>query len=171
MMVLLQYGGYSTALSVTIAVGCSLLILNVLIFAGVYYQRDKTKLEAKLHKRNYKLGKPPEVDLSGGGAPAAPNKQQMALRAPPPSPVGASGTMNSGSAGGTPQGNTLMGNAQAADPRLVAATLPPKVPPKPPVVKALPEAQPLLTQGATATLGRVVLRGSHNPHKMHDGVV
>ncbi|CAN7995863.1 unnamed protein product, partial [Ixodes pacificus] len=36
MMVLLQYGGYSTALSVTIAVGCSLLILNVLIFAGVY---------------------------------------------------------------------------------------------------------------------------------------
>ena len=48
---LLQYGGYSTALSVTIAVGCSLLILNVLIFAGVYYQRDKTKLEAKLHKR------------------------------------------------------------------------------------------------------------------------
>lgn len=48
---LLQYGGYSTALSVTIAVGCSLLILNVLIFAGVYYQRDKTKLEARLHNR------------------------------------------------------------------------------------------------------------------------
>lgn len=33
------YGAYSTALSVTIAIGCSLLILNVLIFAGVYYQR------------------------------------------------------------------------------------------------------------------------------------
>ncbi|XP_023222476.1 neuroligin-4, X-linked-like [Centruroides sculpturatus] len=32
---------YTTALSVTIAIGCSLLILNVLIFAGVYYQRDK----------------------------------------------------------------------------------------------------------------------------------
>ncbi|XP_026467212.1 neuroligin-4, X-linked [Ctenocephalides felis] len=41
------YSAYSTALSVTIAVGCSLLILNVLIFAGVYYQRDKTRLEAK----------------------------------------------------------------------------------------------------------------------------
>lgn len=38
---------YSTALSVTIAIGCSLLILNVLIFAGVYYQRDKTRLEVK----------------------------------------------------------------------------------------------------------------------------
>lgn len=34
-------GTYSTALGVTIAVGCSLLILNILIFAGVYYQRDK----------------------------------------------------------------------------------------------------------------------------------
>lgn len=31
----------------TIAIGCSLLILNVLIFAGVYYQRDKTRLEVK----------------------------------------------------------------------------------------------------------------------------
>ncbi|XP_066586116.1 neuroligin-4, X-linked-like [Prorops nasuta] len=41
------YGAYSTALSVTIALGCSLLILNVLIFAGVYYQRDKTRLEVK----------------------------------------------------------------------------------------------------------------------------
>lgn len=39
--------GYNTALSVTIAIGCSLLILNVLIFAGVYYQRDKTKIENK----------------------------------------------------------------------------------------------------------------------------
>jgi len=41
------YAAYNTALSVTIAIGCSLLILNVLIFAGVYYQRDKTRLEVK----------------------------------------------------------------------------------------------------------------------------
>nr|CAD7443806.1 unnamed protein product [Timema bartmani] len=38
------FAAYSTALSVTIAIGCSLLVLNVLIFAGVYYQRDKTRL-------------------------------------------------------------------------------------------------------------------------------
>lgn len=38
------FAAYSTALSVTIAIGCSLLILNVLIFAGVYYQRDKTRM-------------------------------------------------------------------------------------------------------------------------------
>lgn len=32
---------YSTALSVTVAVGVSLLILNVLILAGIFYQRDR----------------------------------------------------------------------------------------------------------------------------------
>ncbi|XP_022663617.1 neuroligin-1-like [Varroa destructor] len=32
----------SSALSITLAVGCCLLFLNALIFAGVYYQRDKT---------------------------------------------------------------------------------------------------------------------------------
>ncbi|XP_024084408.1 neuroligin-4, X-linked-like [Cimex lectularius] len=41
------YAAYSTALSVTIAIGCSLLILNILIFAGVYYQRDKTRMDVK----------------------------------------------------------------------------------------------------------------------------
>ncbi|CAH0723012.1 unnamed protein product, partial [Brenthis ino] len=41
------YAAYSTALSVTIAIGCSLLILNVLIFAGVYYQRDKSRSRSK----------------------------------------------------------------------------------------------------------------------------
>lgn len=40
---------YSTALLVTIVVGCSLLVLNVLIFIGVYYQLDhKTTSQAEL---------------------------------------------------------------------------------------------------------------------------
>nr|CAD7427217.1 unnamed protein product [Timema monikensis] len=38
------FAAYSTALSLTIAIGCSLLILNVMVFAGVYYRRDKTRL-------------------------------------------------------------------------------------------------------------------------------
>ena len=42
-----DYVAYSTALSVTVAIGVSLLILNVLIFAGVYYQRDRTRLGNK----------------------------------------------------------------------------------------------------------------------------
>ncbi|XP_060809551.1 neuroligin-4, Y-linked-like [Amyelois transitella] len=48
------YAAYSTALSVTIAIGCSLLILNVLIFAGVYYQRDKTRSRSKQTRFNEK---------------------------------------------------------------------------------------------------------------------
>ncbi|RWS06725.1 Neuroligin-4: X-linked-like protein, partial [Dinothrombium tinctorium] len=38
---------YSTALSVTIAIGCSLLLLNVLVFAGIFYQRDKERAKNK----------------------------------------------------------------------------------------------------------------------------
>ncbi|CAH2069135.1 unnamed protein product, partial [Iphiclides podalirius] len=44
---------YSTALSVTIAIGCSLLILNVLIFAGVYYQRDKSRMSQDEHTNEH----------------------------------------------------------------------------------------------------------------------
>lgn len=55
------YAAYSTALSVTIAIGCSLLILNVMIFAGVYYQRDKTRLEVKTLQKQY------QQQRGGGG--------------------------------------------------------------------------------------------------------
>ncbi|GFY61682.1 neuroligin-2 [Trichonephila inaurata madagascariensis] len=37
-----QQGAYSTALTVTIGIGCSLLILNIIIFAGVYLNRERT---------------------------------------------------------------------------------------------------------------------------------
>lgn len=56
---------YSTALSVTIAIGCSLLILNVLIFAGVYYQRDKTRVEVKSLQNQY------QKQRTGGGPAGA----------------------------------------------------------------------------------------------------
>ncbi|XP_020290504.1 neuroligin-2-like [Pseudomyrmex gracilis] len=75
------YAAYSTALSVTIAIGCSLLILNVLIFAGVYYQRDKTRLEVKSLQQQQMLNQqcgprgftelkqppPPHSHFAGGG--------------------------------------------------------------------------------------------------------
>ncbi|KAK7083793.1 hypothetical protein SK128_008454, partial [Halocaridina rubra] len=34
---------YSTALSVTVAIGCSLLVLNLLVFTAVYYRHDTTR--------------------------------------------------------------------------------------------------------------------------------
>lgn len=42
---------YSTALSVTIAIGCSLLILNILIFATFYYEREKRRQEHRRQKQ------------------------------------------------------------------------------------------------------------------------
>nr|XP_022918704.1 neuroligin-1-like isoform X2 [Onthophagus taurus] len=45
-----HYQSYTTALTVTIAVGCFLLLLNVLIFAGIYHQRDKGRQKRKKKK-------------------------------------------------------------------------------------------------------------------------
>lgn len=42
-----HYQSYTTALTVTIAVGCFLLLLNILIFVGIYHQRDRTKAKRK----------------------------------------------------------------------------------------------------------------------------
>ncbi|GAB6019883.1 Carboxylesterase [Chamberlinius hualienensis] len=94
-------GSYSTALSVTIAVGCSLLILNVLIFAGVYYQRDKNRVQAKVNDRpagSVHLHKKEHADeamqMSGLGLhticpmpDTPPQKQLPPTRTPPPSPI------------------------------------------------------------------------------------
>ncbi|GFQ85285.1 neuroligin-4, X-linked [Trichonephila clavata] len=74
----------SAALSVTIAVGASLLILNVLVFAGICYQRDRTRAEEKMQKRL--LNQQNAIDAQMGAAAVA-NVKSGSLRAPPPSPV------------------------------------------------------------------------------------
>lgn len=38
-----NYYSYTAALGVTVGVGCLLLVLNMLIFAGIYYQRDRDR--------------------------------------------------------------------------------------------------------------------------------
>lgn len=42
-----HYQSYTTALTITIAVGCFLLLLNIMIFAGIYHQRDRGKSNKK----------------------------------------------------------------------------------------------------------------------------
>uniref|UniRef100_A0A1A9WXD2 Carboxylesterase type B domain-containing protein n=1 Tax=Glossina brevipalpis TaxID=37001 RepID=A0A1A9WXD2_9MUSC len=42
-----QFQSYTTALIATVAVGCFLLVLNILIFAGIYHQREKRARDAK----------------------------------------------------------------------------------------------------------------------------
>ena len=49
------FSAYSTALSVTVAIGCSLLVLNILILAGVYYQREKARAESRKRGENGRL--------------------------------------------------------------------------------------------------------------------
>ncbi|XP_051167849.1 neuroligin-4, X-linked-like [Leptopilina boulardi] len=44
-----HYYSTTTALAITVGVGCILLVLNMLIFAGIYYQRDRDKKRAAMH--------------------------------------------------------------------------------------------------------------------------
>ncbi|XP_068165779.1 neuroligin 4 X-linked a [Antennarius striatus] len=59
---------YSTELSVTIAVGASLLFLNILAFAALYYKKDKRR-----HESNRRVPTPQRNSASAGAAPAAAN--------------------------------------------------------------------------------------------------
>ncbi|XP_060517630.1 neuroligin-1-like isoform X2 [Cylas formicarius] len=51
-----HYQSYTTALTVTIAVGCFLLLLNILIFVGIYHQRDQGKSKQKLKEDSTEAG-------------------------------------------------------------------------------------------------------------------
>lgn len=46
-----HYYSTTTALGITVGVGCILLVLNMLIFAGIYYQRDRDKKRAAMECR------------------------------------------------------------------------------------------------------------------------
>ncbi|XP_066598680.1 neuroligin-1-like isoform X2 [Prorops nasuta] len=45
-----HYYSTTTALAITVGVGCVLLVLNMLIFAGIYYQRDRDKKRAAVDR-------------------------------------------------------------------------------------------------------------------------
>ncbi|XP_030648266.1 neuroligin-2b isoform X4 [Chanos chanos] len=67
---------YSTELSVTVAVGASLLFLNVLAFAALYYKRDKR--HELLQRRHRRLS--PQRGAGGGvGIVGAPPHNDLAL--------------------------------------------------------------------------------------------
>lgn len=51
-----HYQSYTTALTVTIAVGCFLLLLNILIFAGIYHQKDRGKSKQKQKEEMVEAG-------------------------------------------------------------------------------------------------------------------
>lgn len=62
-----HYQSYATALTVTIAVGCFLLLMNVFIFAAIYYQREKRatytrKKEELTEAENFNLSSSPSIE-------------------------------------------------------------------------------------------------------------
>ncbi|CAH0557628.1 unnamed protein product [Brassicogethes aeneus] len=71
-----HYQSYTTALTVTIAVGCFLLLLNVLIFAGIYHQRDRGKSKQKQKEELAEAG-----SCSSGSGEAYYNKSYNLQRA------------------------------------------------------------------------------------------
>ncbi|CAI4232612.1 unnamed protein product [Auanema sp. JU1783] len=81
-------GNYSTMLSVTIAIGCGLLILNICIFMGLYRQCDKTKKSKKKLQLQY------QTYASNHAAVPDPYNNlnsPLSLMPPPPPPLMHSG--------------------------------------------------------------------------------
>lgn len=72
-----HYQSYTTALTVTIAVGCFLLLLNVLIFAGIYHQRDRSSNEKRKKKREKEKEELAEVNSSSSSSGDAEAKQAL----------------------------------------------------------------------------------------------
>lgn len=64
-----HYYSTTTALAITVGVGCILLVLNMLIFAGIYYQRDRDKKRAAM-------------DCTPNGQESLPMTTRSSLKAP-----------------------------------------------------------------------------------------
>ncbi|XP_064456167.1 neuroligin-4, Y-linked-like isoform X2 [Ornithodoros turicata] len=159
-------GTYSTALGITIAVGCSLLVLNILIFAGVCYQRDKGRDRDRNKKRPFE---PPPLNDDSVSPHQTPQTPSIltggTLKRPPPS----SPCAHLGGCGHDFQPPTILGGGGGGLNCLPVA--PPKVPPKPNALLQLdlPEAQPLLPLGAAPVGARMVPSTVQQQHQqMHN---
>jgi hypothetical protein len=80
------------SLSVTIAVGCSLLFLNILIFAGVYYQKDRLRIELKqrhqelMEKQKEQEAQESEMNYRSSGADTATDTNSSSMVTPTMAP-------------------------------------------------------------------------------------
>uniref|UniRef100_A0A1B0GKE9 Uncharacterized protein n=1 Tax=Lutzomyia longipalpis TaxID=7200 RepID=A0A1B0GKE9_LUTLO len=72
-----QFHSYTTALTITIAVGCFLLLLNILIFAGIYYQREKRASDTKRKEELFETEIPMSPNLK-------PHSRKGSLQSLPP---------------------------------------------------------------------------------------
>ncbi|XP_049295416.1 neuroligin-4, X-linked-like isoform X1 [Anopheles funestus] len=86
-----HYYSYTAALGVTVGVGCLLLLLNMLIFAGIYYQRDRTKRKSQASQSSGTVGGSgvtTGTSASLSGSNGTPDESEIPLTSiPTPSPV------------------------------------------------------------------------------------
>uniref|UniRef100_A0A182FB66 Uncharacterized protein n=2 Tax=Anopheles albimanus TaxID=7167 RepID=A0A182FB66_ANOAL len=85
-----HYYSYTAALGVTVGVGCLLLLLNMLIFAGIYYQRDRTKRKSQSGSANVTGGSGATSGTSASVSDinGTPDESEIPLtNLPSPSPV------------------------------------------------------------------------------------
>ncbi|KAF4521498.1 hypothetical protein B566_EDAN001798 [Ephemera danica] len=186
------FAAYSTALSVTIAIGCSLLILNVLIFAGVYYQRDKHRIEIKKRNEN---GQMPNIS---GDLELTATSGSSSIKQQPPDPGGGGMMMVGGIVVQQQQQQTQLPPPEFADmlpppppaavvAGVVQAVAPhhyhpthhhhhglPKPPPPPKSCGPPPDSQqmlplvpPSITVSGTGTLQRSRQQASSQTHQQH----
>ncbi|XP_053661262.1 neuroligin-4, X-linked-like [Anopheles marshallii] len=91
-----HYYSYTAALGVTVGVGCLLLLLNMLIFAGIYYQRDRTKRKSQASQSSGTAGGScvtTGTSASLSGSNGTPDASEIPLTSiPTPSPVKAKRT-------------------------------------------------------------------------------
>ncbi|XP_055619469.1 neuroligin-1-like [Toxorhynchites rutilus septentrionalis] len=88
-----HYYSYTAALGVTVGVGCLLLLLNMLIFAGIYYQRDRSRRRKSQQgsgagsgsgSHNNGSASPDEADIPLTTIPSpSPSKTKRVLELPP----------------------------------------------------------------------------------------
>ena len=169
------FAAYSTALSCTIAIGCSLLILNLLIFAGVYYQRDKSRTQAKKISENggllasssisgdintpseVSVGGPTKVDMTvtslttrGVKVTPEPKTPLSQTHLPPPEfadyPVVSSSFISASHCPTLPRTSAPQAGRHATCDNAGTLTLSVQRAPAPPRVPPISEAQPLLQQ-------------------------
>ena len=80
-------GSYSTALSVTIAIGCSLLVLNLLVFLALYYRKDSRASGHSGSSSHNNSSNNSTSDCMDGGGTAMSSLQGTAVKQPvPPAP-------------------------------------------------------------------------------------
>lgn len=144
-----HYQSYTTALTVTIAVGCFLLLLNILIFAGIYHQRDRGGQFEEKKEDSPKPERTCGVSISDSGSSdngGDSGAVALGLKGPPPPPSHTSVELPLKEFKSSPGVSPSKRNCTAPPPGYTAVTKSPSIPePPPPPKGTIPTETPLVS--------------------------